>query len=435
MSNFVTQKYYYKKFNKIVLLFLLLTYAHSQYSPIDKSMEKSIKDYIQTFKLGKLINDKKFTKSENPKISIIVSMHNVEKNIISVIRSIQNQNLEDIEIICVNDNSKDKTLSILNTLKEEDPRITIITNKSTRGFLYNIIHGALESKGEYIVFVDANDGICNPEILLKAYNIATQKYNEKVEIVHYQTCGCQINQNGEMGNFFLYTTFSSNNFDKLIKQPEIGDNYLQKSKNITNSIFVFDKLYKRQLVKRVANFIGPHIWNQNLTFSDDLLFVYSLMKTTKSIVIIKDIGYWHSFETPTINDEWDIEGYKLKNPEKSNKIIGDNIIVIERLLELTDNDKNSLEFREFILKKLGEEKYMKALARSIYYDKYLSLYEKFLNWKYIDKQVKERTIQFVKFLLKFKFDSEKMFGYIIEEEDNDEEDDDDEDYMIKSNEL
>ena len=79
---------------------------------------------------------------------------------------------------------------------------------------------------------------------------------------------------------------------------------------------------------------------------------------------------------------------------------------------------------------------MKALARSLYYDKYLSLYEKFINWKYIDKQVKDKTIQFVKFLLKYKVDSEKMFGYIIEEEDNDDDDDDDdEDYMIKSNEL
>ena len=435
MSNSSTKKYFYKKFYEMLLFFLLLTFVYSQFAPIDKSMEKSLKNYIQTFKQGKLLNDRKFQKSENPKISIIISMYNEEKNVISVIRSIQNQNLEDIEIICVNDNSKDNTLSILNKLKEEDPRITIITNKSNRGILYNRIHGSLESKGEYITFVDANDGICNPEILLKAYDIATQKYNEKVEIVHYQTCGSEIKQNGEMGNFLLYSTFNSNNFDKLIKQPEIGDNYLQKSKNITNSIFVFDKLYKRQLIKRVASFIGPHIWNQNLTFSDDLLFVYSLMKMTKSIVIIKDIGYWHLFETHTTNNDWDIEGYKLKNPEKSNKIIGDNIIVIERLLELTDDDKGSLEFREFVLKQLGEEKYMKPLARSLYYDKYLSLCEKFINWKYIDKQSKERTIQFVKYLLKFKVDSEKMFGYIIEEEDNDEDDDDDEDYMIKSNEL
>ena len=427
-----------KKLNKIFIFLLLLNFIHSQYAPIDKSTENTLKSYIETFKQGKLLSDKKFTKSENPKISIVIPMNNEEKNVLSVIRSIQNQNLDDIEIICVNDNSKDKTLQILVELKMEDPRIRIITNKSNRGILYNRIYGALESKGEYITFIDPDDGLSNPEILSKAYDIATTKYNEKIEIVHYQTCGCEINKNGEMGNFLLYSTFNSNNFDKLLKQPEIGDNYLQKSKNITNSRFIFDKIYRRQLIKRVSSFIGPHIWNQNLTFSDDLIFVYSLMKMTKSMVMIKDIGYWHLFETHSRNNDWDIEGYKLKNPEKLNKIIGDNIIVIERLLELTDDDKNSLEFREFILKQLGEEKNMKALARSLYYDKYLSLCEKFLNWKYIDKQTKERTLQFVKFLLKYKVDSEKIFGYIIEDDDDDQEDDDDdddEDYLIKPNEL
>lgn len=436
MSNSLgTKKYLFQKYSGIFLFILLLNFVYSQYAPIDKQLEKSLKNYIDTFKQGKLISDKKFTKSENPKISIVIPMLNEEKNVLSVIRSIQNQDLEDIEIICVNDNSKDKTLSILNQLKEEDPRITVITNKINRGVLYNKIYGALESKGEYITFVDANDGICNKEILSKAYDIATKNENEKIEIVHYQTCGCEI-KNGESGNFLLFSTFNSNNFDKILKQPEIADNYLQKSNNITNSKFVFDKIYKRQLIKRVANFIGPQIWNQNITFSDDLLFVYSLMKMTKSMIIIKDIGYFHLFETHTSNHDWDIDGYLLKNKEKTNKIIGDNMIIIERLLELTENDQNLLEFREFVLRQLGDEKYMKALARSLYYDKYLSLCEKFLNWKYIDKQSKERTIQFVKYLLKYKVDSEKMFGYIIEEEDNDQDDDDDdEDYMIKSNEL
>ena len=40
-------------------------------------------------------------------------MYNEEKNIKPCIRSIQNQSLQEIEIVCVNDNSNDKTLSIL----------------------------------------------------------------------------------------------------------------------------------------------------------------------------------------------------------------------------------------------------------------------------------------------------------------------------------
>ena len=410
-----------------------------QYAPLDDSKADPIKEYITTFRGGKLLSKKKFVKSENPKVSIIIPMYNEEKNVLSVIRSVQNQKLQDIEIVCVNDNSNDNTLSILQKLKKEDPRITIITNKSSRGVLYNRIYGALESKGEYVAFINANDGFSNPEILEKAYDIATKKYKEKIEVVHYQTCGCQIDNDGKMGNFVVFSTFIPENFEKIIRQPELGDNYFQKAKNITGSGVVFDKLYKKQLIKRAASYIGPHIWNQNLIYSDDFFLAYAIMKTAKSIVNIGDIGYWHLMNTKTSNDNvWDINGYKLKNPEKANKQIGDYMIITERLLELTEDEPGSIEFREFILRKFGQERYMKAVARSNYYDKYLFLCDKFINWKYIDKETKERLLNYVKFLLEFKVDPGRMFGYILEEDDNDDEDDDDDDdeYLInRPNEL
>lgn len=437
MSNIV----FLNRIQRQLLLFLIgitcFNLVFCQYAPLDKSKVDPIKEYVTTFRKGKLLPNRKFAKSENPKISIIIPMYNEEKNVLSVIRSIQNQNLQDIEIVCVNDNSNDNTLSILNKLKKEDPRITIITNKSNRGVIYDRIYGALESKGEYVTFINANDGFSNPEILEKAYDIATKKYKEKIEVVHYQTCGCQIDKDEIMGNFVIFSTFIPENFEKIIRQPELGDNYFQKGKNITGSGLVFDKLYKKQLIKRAASYIGPHIWNQNLVYSDDFLLAYAIMKTAKSIVNIGDIGYWHLMNTKTnsTNNVWDINGYKLKNPEIANKHIGDYMIITERLLELTENEPGSIEFREFILRKFGQERYMKAVARSNYYDKYLSLCDKFINWKYIDKETKERFLNYVKFLLEFKVDPVRMFGYIIEEEDNDDEDDDDEYLINRPNEL
>ena len=109
----------------------------------------------------------------------ILLKYNEEKNILPCIRTIQNQNLQEIEIVCVNDNSNDKTLSILQSLQKEDPRIEIITNKTNRGVIYNRIYGSLQSKGEYVTFIDADDGLCNIDILEKAYNIATKEHNEK----------------------------------------------------------------------------------------------------------------------------------------------------------------------------------------------------------------------------------------------------------------
>ena len=110
-------------------------------------------------------------------------MYNEAKNAKSVIRGIQNQNLQDFEIVCENYNSKDDTLSFLEQLQEEDPHITILTNKINRRVIYNRIFGALKSKGEYVTFMDADDCLCNINILQKSYDIATKEKGEKIDII------------------------------------------------------------------------------------------------------------------------------------------------------------------------------------------------------------------------------------------------------------
>ena len=101
------------KFHTIIKLIILLYFVNSQYVPLDKSLIEPFKSYIAMSKQGKLLPDRNFTKSEKPKVSVIIPMYNEEKNVLSAIRSVQNQDLQDIEIVCVNDNSNDKTLSLL----------------------------------------------------------------------------------------------------------------------------------------------------------------------------------------------------------------------------------------------------------------------------------------------------------------------------------
>ena len=149
----------------------------------------------------------------------------------------------------------------------------------------------MQSKGEYVTFIDADDGLCNINILNQAYDVATKEHNEKIDIVHYQSCGCTIKQTGEMDPFVLFFTFNPNNFNKVIRQPEIGDNYMQKKKNVSGSGLVFDKIYSKELILRVADYLGPHIWNQNLIYVDDFLLCFACMKQAKSIVNIGEIGY------------------------------------------------------------------------------------------------------------------------------------------------
>ena len=389
------------------------------YLKMDLQYETPLKYYVTLCKKGVLLPGRKFVRSEKPKISVIIPMYNEEKNALTIIRSVQNQTLQDIEIVCVNDNSNDKTLEILESLQKVDPRITIITNLTNRGVIYNRIFGALQSKGEYVTFIDADDAMCNFEIFERAYNNATKDFGEKLDIVHYQTCGCKYLDNGEMDNFYLFFTFNLHNFNQVIKQPEIRDNYMQKKKHVTDSGFVFDKIYSKELIYRIAGYLGPHIWNQNLIFVDDFLLAFAAMRTTNSIVNSGQVGYWHFMDTvtSTTSNVFEIEGYRLKNPDKTNKKLGDYMIILERMLELTDDDKETLEIREDILSNLVQDQYLPSIARSVHFDKFLSLFEKLYNWKYITPDAKKRINKYVEFCLKYWVDPEKKVRYILEAKD------------------
>ena len=391
------------------------------YLPMEPQYEGPLKYYVTLCKQGILLPGRKFVRSENPKISVIIPMYNEEKNALTIIRSVQNQTLQDLEIVCVNDNSNDKTLEILQSLQKVDPRITIITNTTNRGVIYNRIFGALHSKGEYVTFIDADDAMCNFEIFQKAYDNATKDYGEKLDIVHYQTCGCKYLDNGEMDRFYLFFTFNLFNFNKVIKQPEIRDNYMQKKKHVTGSGFVFDKIYSRPLMKRIADYIGPHIWNQNLIFVDDFLLAFAAMRTTDSIVNSGQVGYWHFMDTvtSTTSNVFEIVENRLKNPDKTNKKLGDYMIILERMLELTEDDKESLEIREDILSNLVQDQYLPSIARSVHFDKFLSLFEKLYNWKYITKEAQKRINKYVEFCLKYWVDPAKKIKYILDAKDDD----------------
>ena len=390
------------------------------YLPMEPQYEGPLKYYVTLCKQGILLPGRKFVRSENPKISVIIPMYNEEKNALTIIRSVQNQTLQDLEIVCVNDNSNDKTLEILQSLQKVDPRITIITNTTNRGVIYNRIFGALHSKGEYVTFIDADDAMCNFEIFQKAYDNATKDYGEKLDIVHYQTCGCKYLDNGEMDRFYLFFTFNLFNFNKVIKQPEIRDNYMQKKKHVTGSGFVFDKIYSRPLMKRIADYIGPHIWNQNLIFVDDFLLAFAAMRTTDSIVNSGQVGYWHFMDTvtSTTSNVFEIVENRLKNPDKTNKKLGDYMIILERMLELTEDDKESLEIREDILSNLVQDQYLPSIARSVHFEKFLSLFEKLYNWKYVTTEVKKKINKYVEFCLKYWVDPEKKVKYILDAKDD-----------------
>ena len=111
------------------------------------------------------------------KVSIVVAAYNVEKYLKRCLNSLINQTLEDIEIICINDGSSDRTLEILNDYANNDSRITVLSQENAKqGTARN--KGIEIAKGEFITYVDADDWIeLNYCELL--YN-AAQKYGVNI---------------------------------------------------------------------------------------------------------------------------------------------------------------------------------------------------------------------------------------------------------------
>ena len=380
------------------------------YIKMEEENKKPVLDYITLCSKEDSNSPINPETNEKPKISIIIPIHNEEKNIIPTIRSVQNQTMKEIEIICINDNSTDNTLNILEKLKKEDPRIKILTNKIQRGILYNIINAGLEAKGEYIGYIYINDFLSNNEVLNNLYEIATKKFEEKIDIINYQIGGL-VDNNQTSDSLVKYSTVNLNNVNKIIKKPYISENYFQKNRDITESRFAFDKIYKKNLIQKIGDFIGPQIWNQQLFFAYEFLFSFACMKLCDNFVTIPDICYCHKIKD--FSKMWEIDGDRLKYNEDSNKKIGDFMLILERIFQLTEKEKEFGEFRENILKELLKEKYLKAIGRSIFFDKFLVLYEKIYNWKFSDKDTKNRIKNDIKTIIKYKIEPKKKFVNLL----------------------
>ena len=92
------------------------------------------------------------------KISIIVPVYNTEKYLSKCLNSLIKQTYKDIEIIVVNDGSKDKSLEIAKKFAKQDNRIKVF-NKENGGLSSARNFGIEKASGEYIGFVDSDDYI------------------------------------------------------------------------------------------------------------------------------------------------------------------------------------------------------------------------------------------------------------------------------------
>lgn len=95
---------------------------------------------------------------DTPKVSIIVPVYNVEAYLPQCMDSLVNQTYENLEIICVNDGSPDRSAEILQQYMVQDARVRVITQEN-QGASVARNQGLSVARGDYIMFVDGDDWI------------------------------------------------------------------------------------------------------------------------------------------------------------------------------------------------------------------------------------------------------------------------------------
>lgn len=102
-----------------------------------------------------------------PKVTIALSVYNVEPYLRKSLDCIINQTYRDVEILCIDDCSKDGTYAILEEYAAKDDRIRLLKQPTNMGLSYSRNLAMAEAKGEYILMLDGDD-LFDPMMVEKA---------------------------------------------------------------------------------------------------------------------------------------------------------------------------------------------------------------------------------------------------------------------------
>ncbi len=114
-----------------------------------------------------------------PLVSVTMSTYNVEEFVRDSLECIVNQTLRDIEIICIDDGSTDRTKDILLEYAEKDRRVQVILKEHNEGLAVARNQSLSLAKGKYVAFVDGDD-LMSETLFEKAYKLAESEQSDMV---------------------------------------------------------------------------------------------------------------------------------------------------------------------------------------------------------------------------------------------------------------
>ena len=234
------------------------------------------------------------------KVSLIMPAYNIESEIKRSIESVLKQTYTNIELIIVDDGSKDSTPNIIDQYAKYHANIIPI-HRENGGVFSARIEGIFQSTGDYIGFIDGDDYI-EPEMIEQLLKNAIE-YNADISHCGYE----MVFPNGKVDLYY-------GTGNRVLQNNEKGVIDLLEGKYIEPGLW--NKLYRRELFEKV----GLNELDYSIKINEDLLLNYYLFKESKR-AIYEDQCYYHymlrvnSAATSTINKN------KLSDPVKVLKIM------------------------------------------------------------------------------------------------------------------
>lgn len=230
----------------------------------------------------------------HPKLSVIIPVFNGRQYVSRCIESLINQSLKNLQIIIVDDGSKDDTINIIQTYMTYIPNIELITHHDNRGTGAARNTGLKHASGKYIAFLDADDWI------------DTNCYMEMISALEYSNSDIAVcDVYTEYGspylsqiryNYKYRNTITANFALRLLSKTEARDSYM--SPRMGNKVFQSKLLFKNNI-----RFAERSVWEDDIfTF---LAFYYAkkvdLVPSVAEHYFQRDASAMHSFSQSYID--------------------------------------------------------------------------------------------------------------------------------------
>ena len=202
---------------------------------------------------------------ERDLVSIIIPIYNVQEYLLKCVESVVNQTYTNIEIILIDDGSKDKSGKICDELAEKDQRIRVIHTEN-KGVSAARNSGLSVAVGEFVTFVDSDDTI-NSKFIEELYDAfdssvdmtvcafnRVDKYGNIKSIHGKEGVSCVLDREESIETMFYGKLFAGHSWNKMFKKSKLNNLVFRTDIAVYEDLlFCTEYLLKADKVKYIPN--------------------------------------------------------------------------------------------------------------------------------------------------------------------------------------